>query len=63
MLGFERLYFVTHVNNVLTQNLSEFLTETKKIKDNEYFSLRCETIMGDVFVFSMKGNEEYFPTT
>ena len=54
--------FVTHVNNVSTPNLSEFLTEIKKIKDNEYFSMSLVNFFNVPWVATMKKNEHYFPT-
>ncbi|EMD94875.1 hypothetical protein COCC4DRAFT_176377 [Bipolaris maydis ATCC 48331] len=62
MYGLAPTNFVTHVNNVPTPNLSAFLVEIKKIKDNEYFRMKVMTFDNVPWVATMKKNEHYFPT-
>ncbi|KAF2134651.1 trypsin-like serine protease [Dothidotthia symphoricarpi CBS 119687] len=62
MYGLAPTNFLTHVNNVPTPNLDTFLTEVKKIADNEYFRLKVMTFDNVPWVATMKKNEHYFPT-
>lgn len=45
-----------------TPDLDAFLTEVKKIADNEYFRLKVMTFDNVPWVATMKKNEHYFPT-
>jgi hypothetical protein len=54
--------FLTHVNNIPTPDLTTFLSEVKKIGDNEYFRLKVITFDNIPWVATMKKNEHYFPT-
>ncbi|KAF2012108.1 trypsin-like serine protease [Aaosphaeria arxii CBS 175.79] len=62
MYGLAPTNFLTHVNNVPTPDLDAFLTEVKKIGDNEYFRLKVMTFDNVPWVATMKKNEHYFPT-
>ena len=62
MYGLAPTNFLTHVNNVPTPDLDTFLTEVKKIGDNEYFRLKVMTFDNVPWVATMKKNEHYFPT-
>lgn len=54
--------FLTHVNGVPTPDLTSFLREVKKIRDNQYFRLKVMTFDNVPWVATMKKNEHYFPT-
>ncbi|KAF2876722.1 Pro-apoptotic serine protease NMA111 [Massariosphaeria phaeospora] len=62
MYGLAPTNFLTHVNNVPTPDLDSFLTEVKKVADNEYFRLKVMTFDNVPWVATMKKNEHYFPT-
>ncbi|KAL8709438.1 MAG: hypothetical protein Q9220_005821 [cf. Caloplaca sp. 1 TL-2023] len=54
--------FITAVNDVPTQNLTEFVREANKVPDNTYFRLRIMTFDNVPWVATMKKCEHYFPT-
>ncbi|KAF2819600.1 Pro-apoptotic serine protease NMA111 [Ophiobolus disseminans] len=62
MYGLAPTNFLTHVNNIPTPDLTSFLSEVKKIADNEYFRLKVMTFDNVPWVATMKKNEHYFPT-
>lgn len=61
MYGLAPTNFITHVNAVPTPDLSAFVKEVNKIKDNTYFRLRVVTFDNVPWVATLKKNEHYFP--
>ena len=55
--------FITHVNGVSTPDLDTFVTEVRKIQDQEYFRLTGMTIQNIQFVKTLKKDDYYFPMT
>ncbi|GME81256.1 unnamed protein product [Ambrosiozyma monospora] len=55
--------FITHVNEIPTQTLDDFLEAVRDIKDNSYCKLRIVTYENIPFAQTLKVNYHYFPTT
>lgn len=62
MYGVSATNFITQVNNIPTPDLDAFLTEIKKIRDNQYFRIKMITFDNIPWVATIKKNEHYFPT-
>ncbi|GMM37991.1 Nma111 protein [Saccharomycopsis crataegensis] len=54
--------FITHVNEIATPTLKEFMEQIKKIPDNTYCKLRMCTFERIPFAISLKTNYHYFST-
>ncbi|GME80141.1 unnamed protein product [Ambrosiozyma monospora] len=55
--------FITHVNEIPTQTLDDFLEAVRDIKDNSYCKLRVVSFDNIPFAQTLKVNYHYFPTT
>ncbi|CAN3375485.1 hypothetical protein DIURU_005224 [Diutina rugosa] len=55
--------FITHVNDVATHDLDEFVAVVREIPDNTYVKLRAVTFDNVPFALSVKVNYHYFPTS
>lgn len=60
--GVATTLFITHVNDVATHDLDEFVNVVKTIPDNTYVKLRAVTFDNVPFALSVKVNYHYFPT-
>ena len=54
--------FITHVNEIPTRTLEEFLQVVKKVEDNTYVKLRIVTFDNIPMAQTLKVNYHYFPT-
>lgn len=54
--------FITHVNEIPTKTLEDFLNVVKQVKDNTYVKLRIVTFDNIPLALTMKVNYHYFPT-
>lgn len=54
--------FITHVNEIPTKNLEEFLEVVKTVEDNSYVKLRIVTFDNIPMAQTLKVNYHYFPT-
>ncbi|ONH77809.1 hypothetical protein BOH78_0283, partial [Pichia kudriavzevii] len=54
--------FITHVNEIPTNTLEEFLNVVRKVKDNSYVKLRVVTFDSIPMAQTLKVNYHYFPT-
>ncbi|KAG0681701.1 hypothetical protein C6P42_003880 [Pichia californica] len=54
--------FITHVNEIPTKTLEEFLKVVKQVKDNTYVKLRIVTFDNIPMAQTLKVNYHYFPT-
>lgn len=54
--------FITHVNEIPTNTLDEFLKVVKEVKDNSYVKLRIVTFDNIPMAQTLKVNYHYFPT-
>ena len=62
MYGLSPTNFITAVNGTKVTNLDDFLAETSKIRDSEYFRLKMMSFDDVPYVVTMKKCEHYFPT-
>lgn len=60
--GINSTNFITHVNEIPTPTLSEFIKVVKQIGDNTYCKLRLVSFDNIPFAISIKTNYHYFPT-
>lgn len=54
--------FITHVNEIPTKTLEDFLRVVKQVKDNTYVKLRIVTFDNIPMAQTLKVNYHYFPT-
>lgn len=54
--------FITHVNEIPTETLEDFLRVVKEVKDNTYVKLRIVTFDNIPMAQTLKVNYHYFPT-
>jgi pro-apoptotic serine protease NMA111 len=54
--------FITHVNEIPTKTLEDFLNVVKKVEDNTYVKLRIVTFDNIPLAQTLKVNYHYFPT-
>lgn len=54
--------FITHVNEIPTKTLEDFLKVVKEVKDNSYVKLRVVTFDNIPMALTLKVNYHYFPT-
>jgi S1-C subfamily serine protease len=54
--------FITHVNEIPTKTLEDFLKVVKEVKDNSYVKLRIVTFDNIPMAQTLKVNYHYFPT-
>lgn len=60
--GISTTNFITHVNDIKTPNLEEFIKVVKTIPTNSYCNIRLMTFDNVPFAISLKTNYHYFPT-
>ena len=60
--GISRNSFITHVNDIETQDLDTFVKVVKDIPDNTYIKLRLVSFDNVPVAISLKTNYHYFPT-
>ncbi|KAF2194739.1 nuclear serine protease HtrA2/Nma111 [Zopfia rhizophila CBS 207.26] len=55
-------WFVTHINDTSTPDLSSFLREVAKVSDGDHLKIDFRTLKGIHEIRTMKKDDHYFPT-